>query len=674
MATTPCPLVWDFYRAVNGADNLGGVIHYYDELSQSIYLSSGLKTDVSGVYEGHWEDIDPVTGIQITNDSFKVLRFDHPSNGILYGVASDGNKLTFLRYIYGMDISQIVDSWSWLTQTDNAIAQFDSAVQNIDPEIFGSDASLFQPGARIRVHIFMGNSTAYPIGTVWLDESGYGQRENTVKVSGRNTIGYYLKDQTFDDNTLFEGNVTEVLSAILDYAGLKSYVVQPLSASNTFEFKPSDSLLNGIEKVLEFYTTTESKMEIVELTDGTICIGYDYWISQYLPRNYYSFDDGREVFSRNTTRASDGAYSKIRVTGRDSEDNDLEPVTVEVDNFRYWYLGSHRTKHITAPDGLTQAGLQSWAEAQAKILQYVGVSEEFTGPFRPQLVVGDIAEIVHSDSNTATSLGLITQVKQVFDKQSGFVTEFSVDSGGVSTDAEGSVIYSRSASINGYNRRQSIVDLIRYTAEKAGQVDSLDPSDVGAEKKGTAAALLSEHNSSSLAHQALRMDIANRLPMPGTAAKGQYLRVASVGADGKVTSTEAVESSSSVPVFDLVVLGMDSIPSDGTEVTFKTSMTDIRSALDSGPVKFKFRINDESVIDVYAVCCAVYIPANNTYQAVFSAMYGSNYNVRFTFDTSSITASATIGTSADISEIANAAELVRDDIAAGIDSMVSGSY
>jgi hypothetical protein len=448
-----------------------------------------------------------------------------------------------------------------------------------------------------------------------------------------------------------------------------------LTDIKSFEFKPSDTLLSGIESVLDFYTTTDSKMEIVELTDGTICIGYDYWVSEYLPRNYYSFDDGREVFKRNTTRASDGAYSKIRVTGRDAEDNDLEPVTVDVENFRYWSLGSHRTKHLTAPDGLTQAGLQSWAEAQAKTLQYIGVAEDFVGPFRPQLVVGDIAEVIHSDTNTATSLGVITQVKQVFDKQSGFLTEFSVDSGGVATDADGSVIYSRSASVNGYNRRQSIVDLVRYTAEKAGQVDSLTPSDVGAEAKGTAAKLLSEHNTNEDAHQNIRDDVAKRLPMPSVAAKGQYLRVASVDADGKVKSTEAVSSSFSVPVFDLVVLGMNQIPSDGTGVTLTTNMTDIRSALDSGPVKLKFQLNNGSVIDMSAVCCPVYIPATDTYQAIFTTTYDADYNVRFTFSTDSVTASVTIGASVDTRAIANAAaELVRDDIAAGIDSAIGDSY
>ena len=399
----------------------------------------------------------------------------------------------------------------------------------------------------------MGDSTAYPIGTVWLDESGYGQLESTVKVSGRNTIGYYLKDQTFDDMTVFEGTVSEVLSGILDYAGLTKYIVQPLDATKKFEFKPSDTLLAGIETVLDFYTTIDNKMEIIELTDGTICIGYDYWISEYLPRNYYSFDDGREVFKRNTTRAADGSYSKIRATGKDSDGNELQAVTVDVENFRYWSLGRHRTKHISAPDGLTQSGLQAWAEAQANILQYIGIAEDFVGPFRPQLVVGDIAEVVHD--GTGTSLGVVTQVKQVFDRQNGFVTEFSVDSGGVATEAattygfndvsvrDGVVVYSRSARVNGYNRKQNLIDLVKFAADKAGRVDSLTANDVGAEKKGTSSTLLSEHNENVVSHPDMRASIDKMLPMPDAAEAGQYIRVRSVDEHGKVLSVEAVSLS-----------------------------------------------------------------------------------------------------------------------------------
>ncbi|MBQ8237937.1 MAG: hypothetical protein IJZ39_07320 [Oscillospiraceae bacterium] len=605
MATTPHPLVWDFCRESGNVGALGGVVHYLDEAGQSLYLNdSGLATQVVAVPEGHWESSEWLEEIQITDyDDFNFLRFDHPSNGILYGIAADDGEITFLRYIYGMDVSHIVDSWSWLTQNDSPIAQFDSALQNIDPEIFGDDTSLFQPGAKIKVHIFMGDSSAYPIGLVWLDESGYDQGASTIKMSGRNTIGYYLKDQTFDDTTKFSGTTTEVITAILQLAGLENFLVQVLDTEKEFEFKASDTLLSGIETILDFYTTVDKKMEIVELTNGTICVGFEDWISSHLPRNYYSFDEGREVFKRNTMRAADGAHTKVRVTGKDSDGNELKPVSVAVNNFPYWSLGKQRTKHLTAPDGMTQDGLQKWAEAQAKVLQYIGIAEDFTGPFRPQLVVGDIAEVVRGD--TGTSLGIITQVKQIFDKTSGYITEFSVDSGGVATDGESYTIYSRSAKANGYNRKQSIVDLVKYTAEKIGKVDSLTPSDVGAEKKGTSSNLLSAHNESTLAHPDIR-------------------------------------ALSSAPVHDLVSLGLSALPTDGTEVTLSVDTTAIRSDLNTKPVKLKFQISSDSTLEVTAMVTPVYFTSANAYRVVFLTTHNDSLmRIRFEFTSTSIIASCT---------------------------------
>ena len=642
MATTPHPLVWDFYRVVDNAQGLGGVIHYLDESAQSLYLNEGIVTTVASVPEGHWEASEQSKEYRITYDAFTDLRWDHPSNGTLYGVATDGTSITFLRYIYGMDISTITDAWSWLSQNDTSVAQFDGEVENIDPEIFSHDVSLFQPGARLKLSIFMGDSSAYPIGTAWIDETNHDQTAETVKVTGRNTIGYFLKDQTFDEKTTFGGTTTNVITGILEHAGLSNFIVQELTTWRQFEFKPTDTLLGGIEEVLEYYTTSSKKMEIVELPDGTVVVGFEDWISKYYPRGYYSFDEGREVFKRNTTRAADSTYTSLRVTGRDSDDNELKPVTVRINNFPHWSLGKHRTKHLTAPDGLTQSGLEEWAEAQALVLQYVGIGEDFSAPFRPHLLVGDVAEVVRD--HIGTSLGIVTEVKQVFDRQNGFRTDFSVDSGGVVSKGRTINVYSRTASVHGYNRRQGIVDLIRYTAEKAGSVDNVTASDVGAEKKGTSSNLLSEHNDNQFAHPYIKDEVERKVPIPETAKAGQYLRIKSVDSDGRVTSTEAAQSSFSASVFDLAALGMGAIPTDGTEVIFATDMVAIRSALSDGPVKFKFQMNPGATIEIAAVVCAVHIPSNDTYQAIFSGIYGDQFNARFVFDKNRITASITIET------------------------------
>ncbi len=462
MARTNSPLIWDHWRKVEGAGALGGAVHYYDEASQSLYLTGGgLSTQVAEVPAGHWAEAAPGAPIGITSDSFISLRLDHPANGTLYGVATAGTDLVFLRYVYAMDLSVITQSCNWTSQVDNAVTQLSATVSNVGAEIFTSETTLFQPGSRIRFQVRIGDSQPYPIGVAWVDEVQYDVRSDTVPISGRNTIGFRLGDQTFDDDNSFTGLSHEQAAAILQMAGIPKYSVQPGTGEHPFSFKPEDTLLKGLEEMMTFYTTSDKAWQLVELPDGTVLLGYDYWIAAQQPNSYYSFQVGRDLFHRKTKKALDATYTRVRVTGQDAAGADLEPCLVEVTNFPYWELGRHRTKHLTAPKGMTQEELAAWAQAQAEALQYVGIGEDFTGPFRPQLLVGDVAEVVEPGGVTGTALGLVTEVKHTFGRSDGFKTDFSVDSGGVVTDGENYIVYSRAVSVNGYNRRQRIVDMIR---------------------------------------------------------------------------------------------------------------------------------------------------------------------------------------------------------------------
>ena len=469
MAASTAPLVWDFYREI-GMDvdvKVGGVVHFYDEQAQSLFLNDGLKTRTSTVSDGQWETAvmsEPSTFIN--TNPYTSLGLDHPCNGILYGVAIEAGKLVFLRYIYAMDLAPILDSWSWTTQVDNAIAQFTANVQNIGPDIFGDEVTLFQPGARITLAIKMGESEAYPIGVARLDECSYEVNAELVPLSGRNSIGFCLKDQTFDDVYEYTGTSDAVVKAIFDYAGIKKYSIQPGEGSMTYTFKPEMSLLEGIQQMIDYFTGSSLVWAMAELADGTVCVGYDWWVASKQANSYYSFYAHHDVFRRKTSKMSDGCYTAVRVTGKSATDTDLTPVMAPITNFPYWALGAHRTKHIQAPKGFTQAELQIFAEMQAAAYQYVGIGEDLTGPFRPQLLVGDVAEVVDIDGVQGTSLGVITEVRQVFGRKDGYKTEFSVDSGGVVTDGENYSIYSRMADINGFNRRLRIMDLVRFVSGK----------------------------------------------------------------------------------------------------------------------------------------------------------------------------------------------------------------
>jgi hypothetical protein len=99
----------------------------------------------------------------------------------------------------------------------------------------------------------------------------------------------------------------------------------------------------------------------------------------------------------------------------------------DVETYSGWNLQANKTLYINVPEGTTLADIQSYAEQIANNLQYVGKIESFTGPFRPQLILGDEAVIVSSKGSIR--LGLITEITHRFGKD-GFYTDFTVDSGG----------------------------------------------------------------------------------------------------------------------------------------------------------------------------------------------------------------------------------------------------
>jgi hypothetical protein len=104
------------------------------------------------------------------------------------------------------------------------------------------------------------------------------------------------------------------------------------------------------------------------------------------------------------------------------------------------------------------------ADIMVSELQYVGMGEEFSSPIRPQLQVGDVADIFYDGDVQSTTLGIITQVTHSFGKD-GFRTDFSLDSGGTTTDANDYTI-TKTAILNGYNRKQRVSDFIGIVAEK----------------------------------------------------------------------------------------------------------------------------------------------------------------------------------------------------------------
>ena len=453
MSTTPSPLVWDFYREVSGAEGLGSCLEYFTEDSQSLYLADGLKTQLAVVDAGRWADAEPGDEITILEDAPTLSAWDHALTGQLFGVGVADGSLVFYRYLYARELTQLLKDGSWRSKNDSQITQVSLSLKNPGEDIILAEGTMFEPGARLSVALAMGNSRPYAVGVAFMDELDFDAQSATFSASGRNTIGYRLQQQTFDDETTFTGDGHEVVEWIFQRAGITNYAIGPSTASNDWVFEPSDTFYKGLQKIFEIFVG----WDMIETPAGKVVVGYPAWRQQYLTNSVYQFHAGTDVIKRRTKKNADAAYSHVYVTGKDASGDDLTPAYLEVETWNHWALGDNKTKHVKAADGMTQEELDAYAAQLAADLAKIGVGETFTGPPRPWLLVGDVASIT-ADGLESTDLGLITSITHRFG-DSGYFTDFAVDSGGVAME-ESRVVTSRSAAVRGYNRRQELADLI----------------------------------------------------------------------------------------------------------------------------------------------------------------------------------------------------------------------
>ena len=208
---------------------------------------------------------------------------------------------------------------------------------------------------------------------------------------------------------------------------------------------------------------------IYELYDGRFVAGQPAFIAGYRPIGRYTFTRGQDVLTRSIERSADGCYKRVGVRYKSGEADAY--VFASVDKWPSWAIPSHKTYYEDAPDGATAAQAQTQANNRAVELQYVGVQEQVYGPIRPELLVGDIAQIYNEDE-TATVTGLITEIRHSLGER-GFMTTFVTDSGGAIMDDtldEVTVeVSAMSAVWGGANRKRRMRDLIEVISKKRGR-------------------------------------------------------------------------------------------------------------------------------------------------------------------------------------------------------------
>jgi len=347
-----------------------------------------------------------------------------------YLVNDTVDKQVMIIYEFEQDMSEYLNSCSIKFGIDTPIASMTLTLENpvdeeteIDgPVAINEKTSLLSPGAKVSYRFRAGDDLEeIELGHYYIDKSDYSILSETVSVDGRNLIGKALKSQTLNGNSVFAYQpISDTLNKLLEDANLRidDYEIENESENRSFSYTPDKGVLSAIDEILSIMID----WKIEETVEGEIIIGSPTY-GLFPTRSIYTFNRNKDIFSRQITRDDGGAYRKVCVYTSDWSIAEYKDVTA----YSGWNLQSNKTLFVSVAEGTSIVNAQAIATELASRLENVGKIETFNGPFRPQLLVGDGANIVNDDGGT--SLGLITEINHNAGK-SGFYTSFTVDSGG----------------------------------------------------------------------------------------------------------------------------------------------------------------------------------------------------------------------------------------------------
>jgi len=304
----------------------------------------------------------------------------------------------------------------WTTPGGDYVAEVDEP----EPPVIIDTVPAYSPQSIVNLVFQAGDSAEYPMGKFYVDRMQYSVNTESMRIDARNSIGKYLKDQTFDERNSYEvTKVSDMLEAILSGAGLSDYYVQPNNTLLGMEFAPNKDMLGGIEEVVQYIENWQIREEV----SGRVVIA-DKTSSEFTQPSRYTFRRDRDIFSRDVSSDDRSVYARVCAHTADFSVKVYRPVNTNLG----WNAPANKTLYQTVPDGTTSYEAAGIAVKLAESMANSGAIETFVCAFRPQIMPGDEAEILEEDES-ATMLGIITQVKHSFGT-GGFFTEIVVDSGG----------------------------------------------------------------------------------------------------------------------------------------------------------------------------------------------------------------------------------------------------
>lgn len=341
-----------------------------------------------------------------------------------FGFWSSSGDHKFVIYMMPTDISSALQDGSVSLSASGEVSSLNASFINIHGLLLNRYRALVTPGTKLELYFSIGGEET-SLGVYYVDRANISYPEADISVTGRNTIGKLLKEQTFDENTLVnEGSIQRNIKSMLDYAGVEDYFVGDASGGGKLEFDPDTTILEGIKYAISLVTD----WKVAETLDGRVGVARKDDVRFDQP-SVYSFERDHNCWSYSIEFDDSDAAARVCVFSEgNNQDDPVNRAYADVTFNKWWAQPTHRTKHVKTVNGATQSQVQALANDLAAAMAISGRIETFAGLFTPQLTIGDEAHII-DENGRAETVGAVTDIKHNFGK-GGFYTSFTVDSGG----------------------------------------------------------------------------------------------------------------------------------------------------------------------------------------------------------------------------------------------------
>lgn len=417
-------LTFEHSQKVADGHNPAGY-HAPDNVFQVMFTSEGkLNATTTPTPYGNFEAREFIIPYEVAMDeAVGGLRVTYLPriNLFAHWQAEDLHRLALM--VLKQDASPYLNEGSITFREDDPGATISLSLENPKGLFAAERTAGINPGTRISVWFAMGDSRRMQIGLFYMDRVNYDLLSPIIPIEGRNSICKFLKDQSFDEESVHEGqNTIELFGSIMGLAGVDRYSVEEEEYKARFTWPADKKIWDGIKEVLDQLPG----WRIREMHDGEIVIGHEDTYDRF-GEGIYTFNRGEDCFSRSITRDDQHTYSRVCVWFKRTDD---DPVYVyrDVDFLPGWNMPRRKTIYLEMLENSDPDVAGLVADELAARYASAGIIETFLSPFRPHLQPGDEAHIIEPGHLTR-QIGIVTEVEHRFGRN-GFYTQFTVDSGG----------------------------------------------------------------------------------------------------------------------------------------------------------------------------------------------------------------------------------------------------